>query len=122
MTVRLSPDLNLTVGEDFVRTDRGITWGIKVTDFGDILKVVSVCVREPGGTWTLTGRYAPGLMMLDDGFDMHIPQHESVIHWVRERIVPRLNLWLAAVFPPTDGHAPPPPQTPASRACASSAR
>lgn len=78
---------------DFQRTDRGIKWGIKcheIPAFGQAVYVVF-----PGADGST--RQEP----LDDAFDIHVFNDHGgdVRRWFKERLIPKLNAWLAKTFP-----------------------
>lgn len=89
MTIRTTPEI--TFGpNDFKRTDRGVTWGIKVTEIAEAT-FVAVFVLE-GDRWTVGA-------MLDDGLDMNQSEYPDMRDWLRLKCVPNLNAWLAFKFP-----------------------
>lgn len=96
--VRTSPPITFTPGQDFFRTDRGITWGIKVTSVGDI-QAVHV-FEKSGDTWAV-GTELAGLGWTDELKDYG----GDVKTWFKAKALPRLNAWLAQRFPATS--APP---------------
>jgi hypothetical protein len=96
--VRFTAPIVFTPGRDFMRIDRGVEWGIKITSSGD-WKFVSIFSRAPDLTYGFNGP-AQDLMMLDNDFDAHSAEYSSLQEWLAQRIVPGLNKWLAAAFPP----------------------
>ena len=95
-TVRPSAPIVFKPGEDFFRTDRGITWGIKVTDAGDIQ---AVHVFEQSGASWVVGTELAGLSWQEQvkssyGGDMKA--------WFKATALPKLNAWLAQRFPPVN--------------------
>lgn len=97
MAVRTSAPITFTPGQDFFRTDRGVTWGIKVTSVNDI-QMVGV-FEQAGAAWN-------SAVVLGDL--LTIPQGESVKAWFKRVCLPILNSWLAQRFPASNT-----PQTPA---------
>jgi len=93
MTVRTSAPIVFTPGKDLIRTDRGVTWGIKVTDAGDV-QAVHV-FEQAGSTWT------PGTTLADLGWPEQLQQHGGDMRaWFKATALPKLNAWLAQRFPP----------------------
>ena len=106
MTVRTSAPI--TFGpHDFQRTDRGITWGIKVTSTSDA-SFVMVFVQGADGKWLPDQTQAA---QLDAAFETAISRGGPVINWFRDVLLPKLNAWLREKFPPLDATAPPPAPT-----------
>ena len=89
MTVRTGGINEIGVG-DFMRVDRGVKWGIKVSSISS-MEFVQVLVQLPDGTWSADA-------MLDDGFDTRVQEYPQVIDWFTKHLLPRLNAWLAAKF------------------------
>lgn len=89
---------------DFQRIDRGIKWGIKFHE------AVGAGIQSVHIVWTLPGSPAK-VETIDDGFDIHILQDHGgdVLDWIRKRLLPRLNAWLAKVFPANATNTPAPP-------------
>lgn len=98
MTVRKSLAITFTPGEDFFRTDRGVTWGVKVTDFGD-LDFVSVFVKS-GDVWV------SGIALTDADWENEMQAVGDIKRWFVEQCLPKLNEWLAATFKPGDTKPP----------------
>jgi len=90
MTVRTSGYITFGAG-DFVRTDRGVTWGIKCSVV-DGIEFVSIFSRNLDGTWNAEA-------IIDDGFDMRTAEYPNVIDWFIHVLLPKLNAWLASKFP-----------------------
>ena len=103
MTVRTGGYVAFGPG-DFVRTDRGITWGIKCTVMADSgVEFISIFSRNNDGTWNAEAT-------IDDGFDLRTAEYPDVIDWFLNVLLPKLNAWLASKFPAlTGGIAPPTP-------------
>jgi hypothetical protein len=85
--------------DDFQRTDFGIKWGIKlqrIAGFGDIVYV----------TWfDRDGKQ--NVEALDDGFDVHILNYgNDVTRWLKEYLIPKMNLWLSRMFKAGDNTVP----------------
>ena len=95
MTVRTSAPIVFEPSKDFLRTDRGITWGIKVTNTGD-LKMVHV-FEKSGDTWTVGAQLA-GL----DWPDQLTQYGGDVREWFIAKVLPLINAWLASRFPALD--------------------
>jgi hypothetical protein len=96
--IRIDPD-------DAQMTYRGKTFAIKVRALSWV--VIIGCLRQADGTWTSE------FDLTDDMFGSDVPgQPDPVAYWiahfggadgfVREVIVPRLNTWLALLFPASD--------------------
>lgn len=95
MTVRTSAPIVFDPSADFIRTDRGVTWGIKVTNTGD-LKMVHV-FEKAGESWVIGAQLA-GLDWPDQ-----LPQYGgNVREWFIAKVLPLLNAWLASRFPALD--------------------
>lgn len=97
MTIRTSAPITFTPGSDFFRTDRGITWGIKVTVTAAVA-FATVFVRGADGTWSAEAN-------LDEMLDT---RSGPVGDWMRDVLLPKLNAWLRLKFPPLGPDAPPP--------------
>lgn len=103
MTVRTSPPI--TFGpHDFQRTDRGITWGIKVTATSDA-SFVMVFVKSADGEWQPDRSLQAA--MLDGAFENAIQRGGPVVDWFRGTLIPKLNIWLGLKFPPLGDAVPP---------------
>ena len=89
MTVRTSGYVAFGPG-DFVRTDRGVTWGVKCSVV-DSIEFVSIFTRNPDGTWNAEA-------IIDDGFDLTAERYPQVIDWFINVLLPKLNAWLATKF------------------------
>ena len=89
MTVRTSGYVSFGDG-DFLRTDRGITWGIKCSVV-DGIEFISVFTRNTDGTWNAE-------WVIDDGFDLRTVEYPQVIDWFLNVLLPKLNAWLASKF------------------------
>jgi hypothetical protein len=89
--------------DDLQHTHRGVTWGIKCwqPDFAGGSQVVYACVKKPGG-WD-------SVETLDDGFDIHLNRDHGgdAMRWLTERLLPKLNAWLAVTFPAGAGEPAP---------------
>lgn len=80
---------------DFQRIDRGIKWGIKFHEIVGFGQSVHLVYDNPiDGTQKVE--------TLDDAFDIHVLQDHGgdVLRWLKERVLPKLNAWLAKMFPP----------------------
>jgi hypothetical protein len=106
MSIQRSPFPLVLDANDFQRTDRGVKWGIKfheIIGFGQA--VYLVYPSSVDGTQKVE--------TLDDAFDIHILQDHGgdVLNWIKNRIIPKLNAWLAKMFPPisSDGEWTPAP-------------
>lgn len=90
--------------DDFQRIDRGVKWGIKFHHAaGSDMQSVHI-------VWTIPGSAAK-VETIDDGFDIHVFNDHGgdVIRWIKERLLPRLNAWLAKTFPANATNTPAPP-------------
>jgi hypothetical protein len=95
---------------DFQRTDRGITWGIKVTAMDS--SFVMVFLQDADGVWRPdTSTMAA---QLDPVFENAMRGRPPVLEWFRDTLIPNLNRWLAEKFPPLA--LPPAPTTVAEQA------
>ena len=94
---------------DFIRTDRGITWAIFCRDAADFGQFVGVLVRDSSGQWIHDGSPEANL---DDGFDTtpRLQEYPDVFEWFIKVLIPRLNAWLAMKFPAMTGGIAPPVQ------------
>ena len=99
--VRVSPPITFTPGQDVMHTHRGVTFGIKVTDTGEV-NMVTLFERS-GETWVV------GVMLGDLGWidECKASFGGDVKAWFKARALPKLQSWLAQRFPATT--APPPP-------------
>lgn len=87
MTVQVSQGpIEMIQGKDFIRTDRGITWGIKCRDIMGV-QVVMIVQNTPNG-WQV-------LENLETGFDLYKGDLDL---WFKN-ILQKLNAWLAKFFP-----------------------
>jgi len=94
MTVRKTAAITFTPVFDFMRIDRGIEWGVKVTDTGE-MRFVSIFIKDGAG-WT-----AVSLTSMDWELDMR--QHGgSIKEWFVSKCLPLINEWLAKTFKPSD--------------------
>ena len=93
MTVRTSPPVTFGPG-DFLRTDRGVTWGIKVTDTPDA-KFVSVFTRSADMVWGID----IGEALLESEMDLSAGLYPDVKDWLKKKLIPNLNAWLASSRP-----------------------
>jgi hypothetical protein len=110
MTIQVTPGPPIfTPGSDFIRVDRGITWGIKCRDIGGP-QVVFVCVKSDAGAWDIDQTM---LAQLETGIDV-MPQEANMNAWFTGKLLPKLNAWLAYKFPASD--EPQKPATPLERA------
>lgn len=104
MTVQTGPGAIIVAPDDFQRTDRGITWSIQCREVGDGMQFVQTCIKGADGVWQWdsTGE-------LDGGFETTTgwSMYGSVNEWLKQKMVPKLNSWLAVKFPA--GAVPPPP-------------
>ena len=82
---------------DFFRTDRGITWGVKVTD-ADGMSFVMAFIKTPEGPWAMDSLNES---MIDSDFSVTVASQYGgdVAAWFRGKFVPGLNAWLAKKFP-----------------------
>lgn len=93
MTVRTSPAITFVQGQDIFRTDRGVTWGIKVTDANDV-QAVHV-FEQSGSTWI------PAAVLADLGWPDELKAYGGDMRaWFKATVLPKLNAWLAQRFPP----------------------
>lgn len=92
MTVRTSAPIVFEPTKDFLRTDRGVTWGIKVTNTGDLRMVH---VFEKAGEGWVVGAQLAGL----DWPDQLQAYGGDVRAWFVEKVLPLLNAWLSSRFP-----------------------
>lgn len=90
MTVRTTPTITFIPGSDFIRVDRGIRWGIKVTDTGEA-RFVALFVAE-GSSWTV-GAMLSGLDWQED-----LKASDSMRDWFLEKVLPAINAWIAQTF------------------------
>jgi hypothetical protein len=107
MTVQDTSGLPVLVqGKDFIRTDRGITWGIKCRTI-PVGQYVAVCTLQSNGTWNWD-ELPEG--MLESGFDTSTGymNYASIMEWFTNKLLPKLNKWLAKKFPATNALPPPP--------------
>jgi hypothetical protein len=93
--VRTGGALELDPASDFVRTDRGVTWGVKVTDTPDI-SFVMIFVRGQDGQWTSDGSAEA---RIDGDFRASVGRLGGIGAWMAQVCVPGINAWLAAKFP-----------------------
>jgi hypothetical protein len=79
---------------DFQRIDRGMKWGIKCHEIPAFGQAVYVVYTGIDGSQKQEA--------LDDAFDIHVFSDHGgdVRRWLKERLIPKLNAWLAKVFPP----------------------
>jgi hypothetical protein len=79
---------------DFQRVDRGMRWGIKCHEIPAFGQAVYLVYQGTDGSQKQEA--------LDDAFDIHVFNDHGgdVLRWLKERLIPRLNAWLAKVFPP----------------------
>ena len=96
--MRTGGPLEMDEAVDFVRTTRGVTWGVKVTDTGD-WAFVMVFVRNEQGQWISDGSAEA---VIDQDFNRVIAAQfkGDVQAWMQAVCIPRLNAWLAVKFPP----------------------
>lgn len=92
MTIRTSPEI-VFGPNDFKRTDRGVTWGIKVTATSEAT-FVAVLVAD-GPRWTMGA-------MLDSALDLNTAEFPDMNDWMQRKCLPALNAWLADKFPALD--------------------
>lgn len=91
MAVRTSAPITFTPGLDFFRTDRGVFWGIKVTDTSEV-DTLTVFVKH-GEQW------AAGASLAGFEWEKEMQPFGSIRAWLRAKVVPALNQWLASQFP-----------------------
>lgn len=86
---------------DFQRTDRGVKWGIKFHEIPQFGQFIYVVYTTPEGIQKQES--------LEDSFDIVIETTYGgdVVRWLKERLIPRINTWLAKMFPKTGGVAAP---------------
>lgn len=88
---------------DFKRTDRGMTWGIKLHEIASFGQMVYLVTTGLDG-----GQHVEPL---DDQFDIRVTRDYGgdVRRWLTEFLLPKLNAWLGKTFPPqaTDEFVPP---------------
>ena len=94
MTVRTHGYPTFAQG-DFYRTDRGITWGIKCSDF-EGTQFVGIFIKQPDGSWGIDESIDN---TIDNAFDIEIGSYENVLDWFVKKLLPKLNAWLALMFP-----------------------
>lgn len=96
----ISGPITMDPSTDFVRTTLGLTWGIKCRIIGDVAVVMAVVKR--GSEWVLDNG------ILDNSFDLNIDKYSDTMSWLKQKLLPALNAWLALVFkagvitPPTN--------------------
>ncbi len=100
MTVRKTTSITFTPGADFFRVDRGIAWGVKVSDIGDF-DFVSVFVKSGDG-------WIAGASLTDADWENEMQAVGDLKRWFVEQCLPKLNAWLAATFKAGE----PPPVSP----------
>lgn len=107
MTVQQTMGALVVGAGDFIRQDRGLTWGIKCRDIGGT-QIVMIVIKQSDGSWAID-TVPEG--HLDDKFDMRIQEDGfSVSAWFKDVLIPKLNLWLAKRFAPlVAGEVLPPP-------------
>lgn len=112
MTVKTAVGAPVFGPADFQRTDRGITWGIKVTDLPGLTNVGVFLLKN--GVWVFGGTVEAHL---DDDLPSSVAGvGGSMTRWFNEILLPALNKWLKVTFPAIAGGVKPPVLTPAEQA------
>lgn len=91
MTVqRTDGIIQMTPGKDFIRTDKGITWGIKVRDMSTFAVVVFIVVQNPDGTWSIS-------QTIDEAVDLNINNYPTVKDYLKT-LISKIQAWLTKTF------------------------
>lgn len=98
--VRTDPVITFEPGKDYCRTDRGVFWGIKVTDTSDA-DFIAIFVRN-GDSWSV------GALLSGFEWEKEAAAYPNLRAYLREKLVPQINAWLREKFPPNGNPEDPP--------------
>jgi hypothetical protein len=93
MTVQVGSGRAIIGPGDFIRTDRGITWGIKCRETPDFSQCAIFVKTE--GVWDID---QTPLAQIDSSMEF-LAQDADMMTWFRAKFLPKLNSWLAHKFP-----------------------
>lgn len=105
MAIQTGPYPLVFDADDFVRIDRGVRWGIKFHRVVGMVDTV-VFVSEINGVQSRE-------MFEQDFDDAMVKYGGDVIRWIKEKLIPALNAWLAQLFKPQAAPSPTPAPAPA---------
>ena len=91
--------IKMVDGKDFIRTDRGITWGFKLVDNPSLATSLYIVVKNADGTWKIDYN-------VDDSVDLHIGNFSSVKEYFKT-LIAKIQAWLTKTFPAGGGVVPP---------------
>lgn len=92
MTVQYLPDPITFEGDDFVRTDRGITWGIKCRVIANMGVPQVMIFTKSAGVWVWSEN-------IDISVDTSVRTVADISQWWNEVFLVKLNAWLKKTFP-----------------------